>query len=850
MWRLTGLRAHTSRAAGTAMLIALLVLSGCSGGGSSSNGVAPTAQTYSLSGTVSGLDSSGLVLMVNAQRQRRVAYPTDYKYNPSGREPMVNGLDFSGHALMVNATAVSVAAGKTTQGLVSSLPSGTSYSVTVQRQPTGETCTVAGGTGTIQSANAANVVVTCSNQAYSLQGTISGLNGPGLVLANGTDTFVVSSGATSFTMPAPVAYTSSYAVTVQTQPPGLACAVGNGAGSMPANAVTNVAITCTDQPFSLGGTISGLGNNAGLTLTNGSDALAVAAGSTSFTMPTPVAFGSRYSVAVQTAPAGLTCTVSNASGTMPAGNVASLVIACSDQSYTVGGTIGGLISSGMVLANGSDTLAVNSGASSFTMPTAVAYTSAYAVTVQMQPTGLTCSVSNGTGTMSSAAVTNIAITCSANTYTVGGTISGLTASGLVLLDNGGDATTVSANATQFTMNTGVAYGSAYAITVQTPPAGLVCSVSNGTGTVGAADVTSVSIACASNFTLLHSFAGGGADGEDPYHILIQASDGDFYGSTLDGGTSNGGTIYEISPSGTETLFYSFASMPWAGLIQGSNGDFYGTTASGGSSGRGTVFMLTPSGTETVLYSFPAGSSEPYCGLIEGSDGNFYGTTGANGTSDDGTVFKITPGGVKTVLHVFPKTGSDGEIPYAGVIQGSDGNFYGTTYFGGGNGFGTVFRVTPSGTETVLYSFAGGSDGEHPYAGVIQGSDGNFYGTTYQGGAGGYGTAFKITPSGTETVLHSFAGGSSDGANPEAGLTQGTDGNFYGNTYQGGAGNLGTVFEITPSGTETVLHSFAGGSGDGANPTANLLQSSDGNLYGSTGAGGTSGYGTFFKVTLQ
>jgi uncharacterized repeat protein (TIGR03803 family) len=835
------------------MLIALLALSGCSGGGSSSsNGVTPTAQTYSLSGTVSGLDSSGLVLMVNAQRQRRVATPLDMAYapNPYGRELVVNGLESSMHVLMVNATAVSVAAGQRTQGLVSSLPSGTSYSVTVQRQPTGETCTVAGGTGTIQSANVANLVVTCSNQAYSLQGTISGLNGPGLVLANGTDTLAVSSGATSFMMPTPVAYTSSYGVTVQTQPPGLACAVGNGAGTMPASAVTDVAITCTDQPFSLGGTISGLGNNAGLTLTNGSDALAVAAGSTSFTMPTPVAFGNSYSVVVQTAPAGLTCTAGNASGTMPASNVAGVVITCSDQSYTVGGTISGLASSGMVLVNGSDAFAVNSGASSFTMPTAVAYTSAYAVTVQTQPTGLTCSVSNGTGTMSSAAVTNIAVTCSANTYTVGGTISGLTATGLVLLDNGGDATAVSANATQFTMNTGVAYGSVYAVTVQTPPTGLVCSVSNGTSTMGAADVTSVSIACVSNFTFLHSFAGGSSDGADPYHILIQASDGDFYGSTLDGGTSNGGTIYEIAPNGTETVVYSFASMPWAGLTQGSDGNFYGTTASGGSSGHGTVYKLTPSGSETVLYSFPAGSSEPYCGLIQGSDGNFYGTTGANGTSDDGTVFKITPSGTETTLHVFPKTGSDGEIPYAGVIQGSDGNLYGTTYFGGSSGFGTVFKVTPGGTETVLYSFAGGSDGEHPYAGVIQGSDGNFYGTTYQGGASGLGTVFKITPSGTETVLHSFAGGSSDGASPEAGLTQGTDGNFYGNTYVGGASSLGTVFEITPSGTETVLHSFAGGSSDGANPTANLIQSSDGNLYGSTGAGGASGYGTFFKVTLQ
>ena len=604
------------------------------------------------------------------------------------------------------------------------------------------------------------------------------------------------------------------------------------------------------RTYSLGGTISGRGNNTGLTLTNGSDTLAVAAGSTSFTMPTPVAFGSPYSVAVQTAPAGLICTASNASGTMPASNVASVVIACSDQSYTVGGTISGLASSGMVLVNGSDTLAVKPGASSFTMPSAVAYTSAYAVTVQTQPTGLTCSVSNGTGTMGSAAVTNIAVTCSANTYTVGGTISGLTASGLGLLDNGGDATTLSANATQFTMNTGVAYGGAYAITVQTPPTGLVCSVSNGTGTMGAADVTSISIACGSNFSLLYSFAGGSGDSADPYHTLIQGRDGYFYGTTLAGGTSNVGTIFKVTPSGTETVFYSFASIPYSGLVQGSDGNIYGTTATGGASGRGTVFKITPSGTETVLYSFPAGSSDPYTGLIQGSDGNFYGTTGAGGTSDDGTVFKITPSGTETVLHAFAKSGSDGEIPYAGLIQGSDGNLYGTTYNGGASGLGTVFKVTPSGTETVLYSFAGGSDGDHPYGGVIQGSDGNFYGTTYQGGTSGFGTVFKVTPSGTETVLYTFAGGSSDGAYPEAGLIQGSDGNFYGNTLQGGASGLGIVFKLAPSGTETVLHSFAGGSSDGANPSANLVQGSDGNLYGSTGAGGTSSNGTFFKVTLQ
>jgi uncharacterized repeat protein (TIGR03803 family) len=826
---------HVSNVALLCVLAALGACTGGSGEGSDSGSVA--GRSYSLSSTISGLHTSGLVLMVN-----------DRQLGDADLFLMVNERATE-QALMLSATPVSVAAGKTSQRLARSLPAGTSYSVTVQTQPADETCTVAGGSGTIQSANVANVVVTCSNQAFPLGGSINGLNGSGLLLANGSDTLAVNAGATGFTMPTPVAYTSSYVVTIQTQPAGLACAVGNGSGTMPANAVTNVAITCTDQPFSLGGTISGLGNNAGLTLTNGSDTLSVAAGSTSFTMPTAVAFGSPYAVAVLTSPAGLTCTASNAAAAMPAGNVASVVITCSDQSYTVGGTISGLVSSGLVLVNGSDTLAVKPGASSFTMPTAVAYTSAYAVTLQTQPTGLTCSLSNGAGTMGSAAVTNIAVTCSANTYTVSGTITGLTASGLVLLDNGGDATTISANATQFTMNTGVAYGSAYAITVQTQPIGLVCPVNNGSATMGAADVTTVSLACVSNFSLLYSFAGGSGDSADPYHTLIQGSDGDFYGTTNAGGSSNDGTIFKISPSGIESVFYSFASVPYSGLVQGSDGNIYGTTASGGTSGRGTVFKITPSGTETVLYSFPAGSSDPYTGLIQGSDGNFYGTTGAGGATDDGTVFKVTPSGTETVLHAFAKTGTDGQTPYAGLIQGSDGNLYGTTYFGGAHGFGTVFKVTPGGTETVLYSFAGGNDGEHPYAGVIQGSDGNFYGTTYQGGASGYGTVFKLTPSGIETVLYTFAGGSSDGAYPEAGVIQGSDGNFYGSTLQGGASGLGLVFKLTPSGTETILHAFAGAS-DGANPTANLVLGSDGNLYGSTSAGGSSGDGTFFKVSLH
>ncbi len=795
------------------MLALVLAVSGCAGGDPPGD---PPGQTYTLSATIDGLNVNGLVLVING-------------------------------------TEINVPAGTTTIVLPTLLPAGGRYSVTVVTQPMGHTCSVAGGSGTIGSANVANMVVTCSDQAYALGGSISGLgNNSGLVLANGADTLTVSPGVSSFVMPTPVAYTSSYDVVVQNQPAGLACSVSNGSSTMPAAPVSNISINCTDQPFTLGGTISGLGSNSGLVLINGPDTLTVLAGSTSFTMPTRVSFGSAYSVHVQSSPAGLTCTASNAAGIMPAANVTNVLIACSDQSYSLGGSISGLISSGLVLANGTDTLTVGSAAGNFTMPTAVAYGSPYDVTVQTQPTGLTCTPSNNSGTMPAGSVSNVVITCAANTYTVGGTISGLSTSGLVLLDNGADATTINSNAALFTMNTGVAYGSNYAITVQSEPTGLVCPVSNGSGTMGAADVTSVSIACVSNFTLLYSFAGGSGDGKNPYHSLIQASDDNFYGTTLYGGASNGGIIFEITPSGAESVFYSFASTPWAGLIQAGDGDFYGTTATGGTNGRGTVFEMTSSAIETVLFSFPTGGSEPYTGVIQGSDGNFYGTTGANGSSDDGTVFEITSGGSETVLHTFPKTGTtDGQTPYAGVIEGSDGSFYGTTYNGGTNGLGTVFKVTSTGTETVLYSFAGGSgDGEHPYAGLIQGSDGNFYGTTYQGGASGLGTVFKITSGGTETVLYSFAGGSSDGSYPEAGLIQGSDGNFYGMTYLGGASNDGTVFKVTSSGTETVLHTFAGGSSDGANPWANLVQGSDGNLYGTTYAGGTSGYGTFFKLALH
>jgi uncharacterized repeat protein (TIGR03803 family) len=309
------------------------------------------------------------------------------------------------------------------------------------------------------------------------------------------------------------------------------------------------------------------------------------------------------------------------------------------------------------------------------------------------------------------------------------------------------------------------------------------------------------------------------------------------------------------------VVYSFNTGPEGqnpvGLIQGGDGNFYGITSKGGTSNLGTVFEITSAGVETVLHSFVGGATDgslPAGALIQGSDGNFYGTTSNGGTNGYGTVFRITPAGIETVLYSFAGGTTDGISPSAALIQGSDGNFYGTTQAGGTSNSGTVFKITPLGVETVLHFFAGGTtDGGFPIAALIQGGDGNFYGTTSGSGAG---TVFKITPSGVETVLHTFAGAPTDGSTPAAALVLGSDGNFYGTTAGGGTSNTGTVFKITPGGVATVLHSFAGGTADGSRPNTALIQGNDGNFYGTSAYGGiggdvsmgSSGNGTVFRIT--
>jgi len=331
---------------------------------------------------------------------------------------------------------------------------------------------------------------------------------------------------------------------------------------------------------------------------------------------------------------------------------------------------------------------------------------------------------------------------------------------------------------------------------------------------------------------------------------------------------------------TFTMLLNFdgpdGSAPIA-LVQGVDGNFYGTTAGGGTNcgpyGCGTVFKITPEGALTTLYSFCSQPSctdgiYPYAGLVQATDGNFYGTTSQGGSNiHAGTVFKITPAGNFTTVYSFctQTDCSDGNSPTGGLIQGTDGSLYGTTFTGGTggaqyceSGCGTVFKISPNGTFTSLHQFTGYSfEGSGPDAGLVQGKNGNFYGTTKYGGAYdqcplgyGCGTVFEITPSGRLTTLHSFAGHPGDGATPYAGLVLTADGTLFGTTSSGGANDQGTAFKVTPAGDLQTIYNFCSqpNCSDGVMPEAALVWATDGNLYGVTPEGGAYGPGLIFKMT--
>jgi uncharacterized repeat protein (TIGR03803 family) len=456
--------------------------------------------------------------------------------------------------------------------------------------------------------------------------------------------------------------------------------------------------------------------------------------------------------------------------------------------YAVGGTVSGLDSNESVtLLNNAEDAVVVSGNGAFTFPTRLVGGSAYAVTVKSHTPAIACSVAGGSGTVGAADVTGVAVSCAPGKLTIlysfaGGASGTVPMAGLVM----------------------DSVGNLYGTTQQ--------GGQHGNGTV-------FKLSASGTESVLHSFGDTKNDGQRPQATLVADSAGNLYGTTPSGGADGDGTIFKVAVNGDETVLYSFGGKvadgqnPYAGLVMDSAGNLYGTTQKGGAYAAGTVFELSAGGAETVLHSFYAlglGSDgqNPQGTLIMDGAGNLYGTTPNGGDGMAGTVFKVSAGGTETILYSFDNTTkSDGRTPNAGVIMDNAGNLYGTTTYGGGNGGGpgdgTAFTLSADGHESVLYSFGGtGTDGLNPYASLVIDSDGNLFGTTQQGGAyksggpHGGGTVFKLSPTGKETVLYSFgAAGENDGSLPHAELLVDSIGNLYGTTAAGGAHGDGTVFKI-------------------------------------------------------
>ncbi len=472
----------------------------------------------------------------------------------------------------------------------------------------------------------------------------------------------------------------------------------------------------------------------------------------------------------------------------------------SPVTHVIGGIVSGL-PSGTSLAlqdNDRDTLTISGSGYDqiFIFPTALASGTPYSVTVSSQPSGVRCSVANGSGTMANSHITSVVVQCLNQLTTL--------------------------------------YSFGAAPDGKSPVAGLIQDASGnlfgttlygGTNNLGSIFKLYADDHQASGYaeSVLYSFSG--TDGQGPQADLVMDASGNLYGTTANGG-------------------------------------FIGASGNGGGTANGTVFRITPNSaqppayTQSVLYSFTdLDGAHPYAGLILDASGNLYGTTTNGGTNNQGTVFKISANGTESVLHSFGDS-TDGRVPIASVIIDANGNLYGTTNLGGDYGYGTVFKLSPDNTqpsgyaESVLYSFGGnGADGQYPQAKLIMDANGNLYGTTYLGGTNSNGTVFKLSPNNTqisgytETVVHSFGGGK-DGTFPYAGLVMDANGNLYGTTYSGGSNNQGTLFEITANGTETVLHSF--NTSDGKNPQAGLIINATGILYGTTPSGGAYGNGTVFR----
>lgn len=351
-------------------------------------------------------------------------------------------------------------------------------------------------------------------------------------------------------------------------------------------------------------------------------------------------------------------------------------------------------------------------------------------------------------------------------------------------------------------------------------------------------------------TTIHVFDGN--DGANPsLETLVQGQDGNLYGTTVTGSLSKlGGTVFQVTPSGSLTVLHVFEGFdgwhPAAGLVLGSDGLFYGDTRSRGSyfPNDGTLFSIAGDGTFDLLDTLDDHFANPSSALIQGADGNYYGTNpGKSGTMAPGGVFEVTSSGQLNLLHAFNRN-QDGANPIAGLILGKDEAFYGTTSNGGFFRCGTVFRMSPAGFLNTIHTFSW-RDGCNPLGTLVEAEDGNFYGTTYAGGSESFGTVFRMNPSGDLDTLHDFD--VFDGASPYAGLIQATDGKLYGTADSGSFGNYGLIFSITTKGKFSVLQEFDRFHGEG--PEGGLVQHTNGLLYGTTTFGGFTNHGTIYTVDL-
>lgn len=364
------------------------------------------------------------------------------------------------------------------------------------------------------------------------------------------------------------------------------------------------------------------------------------------------------------------------------------------------------------------------------------------------------------------------------------------------------------------------------------------------------------LAPAQTFTTLYNFTGG-LRGGGPFAGVIQDDAGNLYGTTALGGPGSG-VVYKLSSGGAETALFAFSGSqgesPTTPLVRDEAGSLYGTTQLGGESGDyGTVFKLDSAGNETVLHSFTGGSDGcyPMQGLARDQSGASYGTTSGCGAHGAGTIFKIDSAGNFTLLHGFASGKSDGANPeYGHLMLDASGNLYGVTGEGGstecsGYGCGVLYEFSRSGTETLLHRFQGGSpDGCFPDGSVVQDGAGNLYGTTAGCGSDNHGTVWKVSKKGKETILHNFAGGTSDGCLPRGGVARDSRGSLYGATNECGAVNYGALYKLSASGTLTLLHSFD--HKHGAYPYDDVLLTNQGTLYGTTSEGGNHNSGTVWQ----